>query len=331
MRLLGAIRQAGGDPDDVFRRGNLPWKAGQMPDAISSMSTEELYVAGSCAAITLANMATEQDGRPLYRAQDWFLFCSCTISAMTLREALQRGSLFLMAIDGRCGEMELSVFGEIAELAFSCRQRSAGLATLAVDTFGMMNMHGLFSWLIGHRLPITRIRLPYPAEMRGFLPRGVLPCDPEFGFDRTTFTFPANFLDYPVLRSQEEAADRVSFTFMLDGQNEGISPALVDRVRRFMYEELNATGLLPSVEDLSAKVGLNRETFRRRLRNHGTSYSQVKESCRRELGLSLLRRSSLSIEEVAGRLGFCDSDAFRRSFREWTGMSPTQYRQHHAA
>ena len=64
-----------------------------------------------------------------------------------------------------------------------------------------------------------------------------------------------------------------------------------------------------------------------RLTDEGASYREIKDSCRRELGLDLLRRSSLPIEEIAVRLDFCDSDAFRRAFHDWLGMPPTRYRR----
>jgi AraC-like DNA-binding protein len=38
-------------------------------------------------------------------------------------------------------------------------------------------------------------------------------------------------------------------------------------------------------------------------------------------------RTDLATEEIAERLSFCDSDAFRRSLGEWIGMAPSQFRK----
>ena len=44
-------------------------------------------------------------------------------------------------------------------------------------------------------------------------------------------------------------------------------------------------------------------------------------------GARLLRTSSLSVTEVAGRVGFDDSNYFSRRFRHFVGMSPREYRR----
>jgi len=37
--------------------------------------------------------------------------------------------------------------------------------------------------------------------------------------------------------------------------------------------------------------------------------------------------TSLSIDEIAERVGFSEAANFRKAFRRWTGLSPTQYLQ----
>ena len=84
---------------------------------------------------------------------------------------------------------------------------------------------------------------------------------------------------------------------------------------------------LPAFGEIVTTLGGSEATLRRQLAREGTSYRQVRESCRRELALHLLRRTDMSIEDIAGRLDYCDSDAFRQAFRSWTGHSPTSHRQ----
>jgi AraC-like DNA-binding protein len=45
------------------------------------------------------------------------------------------------------------------------------------------------------------------------------------------------------------------------------------------------------------------------------------------MAIDMLTNSRLSIEDIAGRLDLCDSDALRRAFRAWTGMAPTEFRR----
>jgi AraC-like DNA-binding protein len=56
---------------------------------------------------------------------------------------------------------------------------------------------------------------------------------------------------------------------------------------------------------------------------------------RRNEAFILLTEGRLSIEQIAGRLGYRDPANFTRAFKAWTGETPRQYRdqnrpgQHH--
>jgi AraC family transcriptional regulator, L-rhamnose operon transcriptional activator RhaR len=47
-------------------------------------------------------------------------------------------------------------------------------------------------------------------------------------------------------------------------------------------------------------------------------------------GASLLRRTGLSVTEIAFQVGFTDSNYFARQFRKLLGVTPSQYRKQHA-
>ena len=99
------------------------------------------------------------------------------------------------------------------------------------------------------------------------------------------------------------------------------------QVRRIALRSLRDQHVLPSFEDVVETLGGSPATLRRRLARTGTSYRDIRDSCRREVALDLLSHSRASIEEIATRLDFCDSDAFRRTFRDWFGEPPSTYRQ----
>ena len=63
-----------------------------------------------------------------------------------------------------------------------------------------------------------------------------------------------------------------------------------------------------------------------RLAEDGTTYSALRDDQRRQRALLLLDDRSLSISEVAVRLGYTELPNFTRAFRKWTGMTPAAYR-----
>lgn len=94
--------------------------------------------------------------------------------------------------------------------------------------------------------------------------------------------------------------------------------------------ELIDAGLLASRFDQPAvarELGMSTRSLQRGLKDLGTSFSAQLEQVRRERAETLLRRSELSIAEVAFMLGYADPRPFYRSFRKWTGQTPQQFRE----
>jgi AraC-like DNA-binding protein len=46
-----------------------------------------------------------------------------------------------------------------------------------------------------------------------------------------------------------------------------------------------------------------------------------------EQARELLRQHTLSVEQVAERLGYSDVSNFGRAFRRWTGLTPAAFRK----
>lgn len=74
-------------------------------------------------------------------------------------------------------------------------------------------------------------------------------------------------------------------------------------------------------------VGLHPRRVQRLLSANRTSYRQLKEDVRRDIALHLLADTSTSIFEIASQVGYSDVTAFDRAFKQWTGKTPTLFRQ----
>ncbi|MOA47520.1 HTH-type transcriptional regulator GadX [compost metagenome] len=68
-------------------------------------------------------------------------------------------------------------------------------------------------------------------------------------------------------------------------------------------------------------------TLKRKLHKHGTHYQEQRDLVRKHVALYLYRIKGYSNEEVAAYLHFHDATNFRRSFKRWTGLSPSALRQ----
>ena len=73
--------------------------------------------------------------------------------------------------------------------------------------------------------------------------------------------------------------------------------------------------------------GITSWTLRRRLADESTSYSTIRKRVQLSIATEFLRRSDLTINEVADMANFGDVGAFRRAFQQWTGRSPSASRE----
>jgi AraC-like DNA-binding protein len=118
-----------------------------------------------------------------------------------------------------------------------------------------------------------------------------------------------------------------------------LSALVEDRLERLLDEVMLDAGvvgrareLVPAllrrgettVTALAAALHMSRRSLERALAAAGQSGAALFEEERRQLALAWLPR--LTVDEVAGRLGYADTRAFARAFKRWTGVAPSAYR-----
>ena len=98
--------------------------------------------------------------------------------------------------------------------------------------------------------------------------------------------------------------------------------ALLEQLRALLEQQLAAGD--PSAALLAGELGMSERTLRRKLAELGSSYRELLDEVRRERALALIGEGKLSITRIAHRVGFAGATAFTRTFRRWTGHTPSQ-------
>jgi AraC-like DNA-binding protein len=96
------------------------------------------------------------------------------------------------------------------------------------------------------------------------------------------------------------------------------------KVRKLTIAALGAGDV--GMEAIANKLHMSVATLRRRLRDEGTTHSQIVDDLRFELAKRYLRRPDLAVSEIAYSLGFSHVNAFHKAFKRWTGCAPVEYR-----
>lgn len=79
--------------------------------------------------------------------------------------------------------------------------------------------------------------------------------------------------------------------------------------------------------EVARAMSLHNRTLRRRLRQEGSSFQDVKDEVRRDLTLYYLERTALDFRSISEKLGFAEQSIFSRSCRRWFGQPPGKLRQ----
>ena len=101
--------------------------------------------------------------------------------------------------------------------------------------------------------------------------------------------------------------------------NKNVSQSFVEAVCQRIYRDKNN-----SLANSAEHFAMSSATFKRKLKQHGVSYSQLQDEQNKLKALHLLGVCQQGNEQVAMRLAFYDIPNFRRAFKRWTGITPSQ-------
>ena len=110
-----------------------------------------------------------------------------------------------------------------------------------------------------------------------------------------------------------------------------IRPEAVEMERDFLPNlklvmELYVLHKQCDLDTISEVIDLSSRTLQRRLSELGTSFNQILTEVKRNLAARRLTGGATPIHDIALELGYNDTPHFSRAFRNWTGMTPSQYR-----
>lgn len=84
---------------------------------------------------------------------------------------------------------------------------------------------------------------------------------------------------------------------------------------------------LPTQRDVASMVNVSDRTLRRRLGKQAVTYRSLRDGARFERAKDLLLNSDSTVAQIAEMVGYSDARAFRRAFKRWSGLLPTEFRE----
>jgi AraC-like DNA-binding protein len=78
-----------------------------------------------------------------------------------------------------------------------------------------------------------------------------------------------------------------------------------------------------SMEIVSRKLGVSRQTLFRKLKAEGVTFEKILDGLRQKLAFHYVREKKIPVNEASYMLGFSDPASFSRAYKRWTGQSPS--------
>lgn len=233
-------------------------------------------------------------------------------------ETLQRESV----LRNTSARVELRYVGGHVRLLHSMAISLGDLTEFVYAPLAQTIAHAL-STLLGDDVAHLRIELPFAAPLWQPMASKYFPCVLAFDAEQLAFQLPVGLLDRrnPV----GQPATYAAALRQCELERLGLKTDLSTRIAAYLAARGERP---PAVEEVASAFCLSPRSLRRELARVGTSYRQLVLRERMSMACRYIDDTSLSVEQIAWRIGYADTSNFIRAFRQVTGLTPEQYRRH---
>ncbi|MBA3054519.1 MAG: AraC family transcriptional regulator [Sphingomonadales bacterium] len=324
--LATALLEIGRDPARLLIQSGLdPSCLAAGSHDLRRIPNERLVRFSRLGVRALYHHICQRDGLPHYPLPFFRLMCLCLLSSPTLGDALESLTQFQRMTRGMDDAVVPVIDGEVVHLVRRYRHKNL-LGQDLLSIYSLTSFHRLFSWLIDEEIPL----IPQNAVNRGlgeiFKLNDAYKNTIRIGNQVDRISFGGNFLNKKIRKTHSDLR-HISKNFPFDfvtpvTRSEKISEEIADVVMQCLQEN----EAMPDLLKLARQMGSSPATLRRRLEAEGNSFMKIRNGCRQKFAESLLGDTNLCIAEIAEVAQFSDVSAFRRSFKNLTGLSPSEYR-----
>ncbi len=173
------------------------------------------------------------------------------------------------------------------------------------------------------------VQLSYPPPASQALYRKWFECELKFHAPRNVLSIPAAWratanlgYDEPLWQAALQNCAELAATQTLRCPLFRLRAEL-----QRMLSNSSSVSAPPTLELVARRMNTSPRTLIRRLRAAGTTFQFEIDGIRQQRATELLRRMNVPMSAIADTLGFADPASFAKSFKRWTGVSPSAYRK----
>ncbi len=157
-------------------------------------------------------------------------------------------------------------------------------------------------------------------------------CKIKFNQKNNRLFFVSSFLKEPLFTGNELLFEILQNALKTYFYAESREMGFVDSVcRELIVSRENNDGASAgdkkdTLDCIAETLALSPRTLRRRLKDEGYTFQEVKNLARERQAKHYLANTRMTLAEIAYAVGFSELSAFSRAFKRWTGSTPQEYR-----
>lgn len=154
-------------------------------------------------------------------------------------------------------------------------------------------------------------------------------CKVRFSQPRAELIFPLHYLTTPIKQADQTLQKLLMQQAKALLENLPNSTQLDERLQQSILMGLQKNNY--QIEAIAQQLNMSIRQLQRHLQSQNTTYQQRVQEVRQLLAMQYLQDPHLSLQEIALLLSYSEQSAFQRAFKQWTGLTPQQWRKQRSA
>ena len=324
LTAIGGAKAKGMDSKALLKKFRIPEKPLKDPKARFGVDLVARLYAGVAEELNDEFMGFTE--KPI-KVGTFALMADWVSHSSTLEELLQKGIRFYNQITD---EVKISLEIEDDHVYFTSEFRRPELdfEHFYIEYWHVI-WHRFASWYIGKPIKLLGCYINYtPLDAEEF--EVLYRCPTHLKSKYNRLVFHKKYLQEPLVRSQSDLQVFLKRAPIDMLTMPGEDTSLTAHIKQVLEPRDLKDGdilKLPSSDQLAKLLGMSEQTLRRKLSAEGISYQQIKDNLRQDIANKLLRNAALNISDISRMLNFSEPRAFTRAYKQWSGVTPKEYRQ----